>query len=130
MPTLKSCFTESQRRATNVLTKVKLSKERTKDISVRGWMNGREHGYIITAYNWSTGGADLCMAVAECRNSDDIVVFKGTRKDFDYTTGAPSDDADRIYFRNEAEAASYITRTLEDFWKFGSVAYDVEQEVA
>lgn len=117
---LTDCFTNSQRRAHNVLKKVnlaKMGKDAPDWVSVTGWLNCREQGYLISA--WSPDGT-LKVAVAESRNSDEMVVFFGDETCFDYASGEPSGSAHRNYFRStqseaaaEAATAKFISTILQ-----------------
>lgn len=120
---LTHCFSHSQERALKVLKRVQLEQLSERGpyaehwVVVSGWQNGREQGYLISA--WSPKGTRI-LTVAECRNSDEIVVFEGAAEDFNYTTGLPGDGAKRHFFsiggKDEAyaekSAAKFITETL------------------
>jgi hypothetical protein len=76
------------------------------------YQNGREHGWVL--YNVTGEG----VAFAENRNSDDIVVYLGTRSEFEMQGNVPSERVwkDRRMFEYDAyyEAAEAIIAHLCD----------------
>ena len=80
--------------------------------SVGTYRNGRENGLILTVYS---GSKTLSFAVAEYRNSDDIVVYS----DESYFTEI--DDKmhrNAIYFnyKSEREVVKHIVKTIKGYF--------------
>lgn len=113
------CFTDSQRRAHEVLKRVRVDqmpKVAYEHLSVTGWRYGREHGYLI--FLWTPTG-ERAWAIGEDGGSDRLVVYEGYEKDFDYTTGSPKGLKPTYFscveYLSEAEktAAAYISAAIE-----------------
>ena len=80
-------------------------------VETEAYVNCREQGFALASCD------DRKVAFSEFRRSDDIVVYFGTRKDFDYKTNIPSDEVyeSAKFFRyNQIEkAAKFIVKYLE-----------------
>jgi len=88
-----------------------------KECYIESWSNCREQGLCISCFPIkSSFSRKVC--VAECRNSDEILVIHGTTYDFDHQTNQPSEaiwETNRKYFRyNDYKGASeHIVKVLE-----------------
>lgn len=72
-------------------------------VIVEIYENCRERGFALASCDGRK------VAFSEHRNSDDIVVYCGTRKDFEYNTNIPSDrvwEKARFFRYNEAQKAA------------------------
>lgn len=94
------------RAAREVLKHIRKNVKRSRDediVVVEVYENCRERGFALASCDGRK------VAFSEHRNSDDIVVYCGARKDFEFNTNIP---AERVweqakYFRyNEAEKAA------------------------
>ena len=76
------------------------------------YTNGREHGYHL--HNWETRRA---VSFAEYRNSDNIVVYAGEEKEFEFNTRIPDDNVyeGKMMFApgDYKHAATYIVQFLK-----------------
>jgi hypothetical protein len=86
------------------------------DVWVSAWSNCREQGYHIRAHRVGSMPS-RAVCVAECRNSDEIVVVAGDASAFDFQTNQPNDFAwahNRTSFRRGRydEAARHIAGVL------------------
>lgn len=95
--------------ARKVLTEVKRLIRNTKHgigedcAFIEVYENGREHGFAIDICD------DVKVAFAENRNSDHIVVYTGSRHDFERNTNIPSEevfDSRKFFAYNEIEKAA------------------------
>lgn len=125
MPTLKSRMKTSLQRAHRVLELVKLdglTKDEREEIIVTTYENCREAGYAASV----KGLVDIDIKVvwAECRGSDEVVVYVGKAKDFElYPYGnVPNEyvyeehchrfSAKRSLADGERQAAAFIQKML------------------
>lgn len=86
---------------------------------LQAYANCREQGFSIMKLDYS-GGQDNCRQVSfsECRNSDQINVYYGSTRDFNFQTNIPTDDTyfnRRKFFGYEKfeEAADWIIAYLK-----------------
>jgi len=86
---------------------------------LQAYANCREQGFSIMKLDYSNG-QDNCLQVSfsECRNSDQITVYYGTTRDFNFQTNIPTDDTyfnRRKFFGYESfeEAADWIVAFLK-----------------
>jgi hypothetical protein len=100
--------------ARKVLAIVKRLAKNSKDdsyVAVEAYVNCREQGFALASHDESK------VAFSENRNSDHIVVYYGTRKDFAFNTNIPSEEAyenRKLFMYNEHEkAAKFIVMRLE-----------------
>ena len=107
-------YNRNETAARKVLAEVKRLAKSSKDDSIIGievYANCREQGFALASCD------DRKVAFAENRNSDDIVVYFGSRKDFDFNTNIPSDAvwAKRKFYRYDKphSAAAFIVGYLE-----------------
>lgn len=108
--------------ARKVVNKINLPKEIAKKCDVLSWSNCREQGLFIRKFEMGKGGKGFGkgVAIAQQRNSEDILVVCGTSTDFDFQTHQPSDelwdrDGARVHFRYDEvdKAARYIENFLK-----------------
>lgn len=107
-------YTRNDTAARKVLTFVRKLAKRSKDdsyVEIQVYANCREQGFALASCD------ARMVAFSENRNSDDIVVYAGSRKHFAFNTNIPSDEVweNRKFFRyNEHEkAAKFIVKYLE-----------------
>lgn len=95
--------------ARKVLTEVKRLIRNTKHgigedcAFIETYENGREHGFAIDICD------DVKVAFSEHRCSDDIVVYVGSRRDFERNTNIPSEevfDSRKHFAYNEIDKAA------------------------
>lgn len=87
---------------------------------LQAYANCREQGFSIMKLDFSGGEADKSRQVSfsECRNSDQITVYYGSTRDFNFQTNIPTDDTyfnRRKFFGYESfeEAAEWIVAYLK-----------------
>jgi len=101
----KTRFINRHARAITVLGHLKrLAKDASLgEIHVQPYKNGREHGFTVE--RWSP---DLKAAFSENRNSDDIVVYRGSGREFDMAGNIPDEEVYRVRasYHASAEAAA------------------------
>jgi hypothetical protein len=100
--------------ARKVLAIVKRLAKNSKDdsyILVEDYVNCREQGFALASHDHAK------VAFSEFRRSDDIVVYFGTRNDFERNTNIPSEksyESARFFRYNQHEAAAkFIVKYLE-----------------
>jgi hypothetical protein len=100
--------------ARRVLAEVKRLAKKSKDdcyVLVETYSNCREQGFALASCD------AFKVAFAENRNSDDLVLYRGSRLDFENNSNIPSDEAyeSRLYFspNNVKKAAKFIVKYLE-----------------
>lgn len=69
----------------------KLAKRTKSEIVVESWANCREQGLSFTNYDGYDPKEMRQAVVAECRNSDQIVVVAGPKSEFLFTSNMPSE---------------------------------------
>lgn len=118
MTTLKAVMKASLKRAHRVLGLVSLdalTKNERGEVMVEAYENCREQGYAVVVHGFPTAeSAKLKASFAECRNSDQMVVYVG--KPMDFSTGnIPNEQVYRgaaHYFSSEEEAAAFIQKLV------------------
>jgi hypothetical protein len=95
-----------------------IPKEIAKECSLESWSNCREQGICISYYPLKGFSFSHKVCIAECRNSDEILVIHGTTDDFDNQTNQPTEETyqkNRKYFRynDSIGAAKYIVEVLK-----------------
>lgn len=84
---------------------------------IASWSNCREQGLCIECFSGLTDFSKK-VCIAECRNSDSILVVHGTNYDFDMQTNQPSEEIyqkNRRYFdyQHFKDAAKHILTILK-----------------
>ena len=101
--------------ARKVLAEVRKLAKRSKDDSmvyVEPYVNCREQGFALATCDARK------VAFSECRNTDQIVVYYGQRRDFAFNTNIPCDEVyehwqKRFSHNEHAKAARFIMKYLE-----------------
>jgi hypothetical protein len=100
--------------ARKVLAAVSRLARKSKDDSIvetSAYVNCREQGFSLSSCDARQ------VAFSEFRRSDDIVVYFGTRKDFDFNTNIPSEavyESAKFFEPGQYEkAAKFIVKFLE-----------------
>lgn len=79
-------------------------------VTVEVYANCREQGFALKAHD------DCKVAFSECRNTDQIVVYVGKSREFEFNTNIPSERAysnARFFNPDQVEhAAKFIFKTL------------------
>ena len=103
--------------AHNVVDCINLPKKMADQVSIQSWSNGREQGLCVSTY---FGGSDNWrkFCIAECRNSDNIVVNYGPSNNFDVTSNQPNEEVykNSKYFKcgDYKGAAKFIKQEIMD----------------
>ena len=107
-------YSRNDTAARKVLAEVRRWAKLSKDDSIIGievYANCREQGFALASCD------DLKVAFSEYRNTDNIVVYFGKRKDFAYNTNIPSDEVyenAKFFGYDKFEAAAkFIVKYLE-----------------
>jgi hypothetical protein len=108
-------YSRNDTAARKVLAEVRKLAKSSKDdsqVQIEMYVNCREQGYALASCD------DRKVAFSECRNSDQIVVYYGKRKDFTFNTNIPSDEVyenwqKRFNYNEAAKAARFIVKYLE-----------------
>ena len=107
-------YTRNDTAARKVLAEVRKLAKRSKDDSViliEAYVNCREQGFALASCDARK------VAFSECRNTDEIVVYAGERRDFTFNTNIPSDEVyenqKRFRYNEFAKAARFIVKYLE-----------------
>jgi len=105
---------QSLKVARNVVRKIDLPKEIAKACCLCSWSNGREQGYSISQYV-----KNKQLVIAECRNSDSIIVVYGNIDQFDMQTNQPNESiwqTNRKSFRYDKveDAAKFIMKYFSE----------------
>lgn len=116
--TLKAMMKTSLKRAHRVLGLVNLdalTKPEREEVVVEAYENCREQGYAVVVRGFPTvEGSKLKLSFAECRGSDQMVVYVG--KPSDFTTGnVPSEQVyseAATYFSTEKQTAAFVQKLV------------------
>lgn len=102
-----------------------MSAEERGEIDVESYSNGREQGYLLRVGGFSTGRA---LVLSQNRNSDSMVMYVGTSRDFANGGNVPSDAvyqeskhfSEKTDRKSERAAAKVATALLKE-WAAGAV---------
>jgi hypothetical protein len=80
------------------------------DIHIGAWSNCREQGYHLSSNRIFGSLRSLCVNIAECRGSDQVIVQTGTSDDFDGQSHQGNDKVydEQKYFDSPLAAAKFI----------------------